>query len=375
MKFSFEAESYRKNLSDEIKEKRLENKEEAREFLEKERGTLAYRVAEDIHTVLRNISKVAKDQGAPESTMSIEANNEISTKIIKVPGESGHEHILEIHTIDISNKIPVELKLQFDLSRLQAIDKRVPQVGTGLYKDIHKDYTHVTTLVPQIQNAMDAHLFSRDLELLDKLLLVDKEHFGTLEILLRTEYSIGREKDPDLEKKILTRLKKYLSEEEMERLMVIRKYQATIDYRDLELATIDKLTRGAFFSKDSLIHVVAGDNPDFKYLEYPHLLARFPHAQDGITPSHKGYGAYEYSEEKQEGAAQEIPLNIEKLASSDLWFSSGRENKHHMYNGMVVVVCNPQSKIFKEKLRSISAYDKKGKEELDDSIKSLKLLD
>jgi|GEM_PF-3731431 len=99
MKFSFDFENYRKNLADELKKKRKESKENARNFLGDEKKTEKYNVAEEAKGIDFEIKKIKPDQKDKIKTL-----------------KSGGKY--EVETIDIKDKIPENIRIFIDKRRI-----------------------------------------------------------------------------------------------------------------------------------------------------------------------------------------------------------------------------------------------------------------
>jgi len=101
MKFSFDFEKYRDNLADDIREKRKESKQEARDALEKEQKEERYKIAKEAKAVDLEIKKVES-----------------------LAKEEFEKSDLSIKTIDIKDKIPEKIQLAIDRKRLTEIKYR-----------------------------------------------------------------------------------------------------------------------------------------------------------------------------------------------------------------------------------------------------------
>lgn len=128
MKFSFEAGGYRKNLAEQLKTERSVDKDGAEKLLEQERSTLQYQVSEDIKKVQRKIKEKRGESVEEENQITPE---KISTEVVKMEGSDGVEHELEISTIDISDQIPDEIKLVYDIYRLAVLDTQFKHLDLG----------------------------------------------------------------------------------------------------------------------------------------------------------------------------------------------------------------------------------------------------
>lgn len=107
MKFSFDAESYRKDLAEELKEKRAVSKDSAKEFLTNEQETKRYAIAKDIKLVSSEIRKMS----GKESDASNGVENRSTPE-------------LQIETFDLSDVMPEDLKLYIDAIRLKEIKRK-----------------------------------------------------------------------------------------------------------------------------------------------------------------------------------------------------------------------------------------------------------
>jgi hypothetical protein len=383
MKFSFDAESYRKDLADQIKEKRSVDKDVAKELLENERETLRYRVAEDIKKVLLNIENQKNVRGESDVSLEQEKNvaqgEEISCETIKFEGSDGTEHELEILVTDIRDKIPEELNLVFDITRLVAIDARSSGIGTGTHKDIYGDFNgneNERKVLPQKHSSLDSHLFSQDLDLLDKLLVIEKEREGFIDHMLHLEYfpDANDERNFILEDPLKNSytapiLNKYLDDAEKERLSMIIKYDRSIERYPNYLKSLDEFTEGAFTNPEMLNHFVAGDLPESTIRENPELMARFPHAVGSIIPNGR---QYKYDNSNRSGAkVQEIPFDVKRQTFTHLWALAGANTTYSNEN-LLVVLCDPKKERFRKEVQMVHAYDDYDGRKLQERIKNFK---
>lgn len=385
MKFSFDAESYRKDLAEELKEKRSVDKDVAKELLEKERETLRYRVAEDIHKVLTNIEKQKKTLGETNSSFDerekkSNEGQEISCETIKFEGSDGVEHELEIRISDIRDRIPEEINLFFDITRLFAIDAQSNGIGIGTYRDIYGNFKGKggeRKVLPNKNAAFDSHLFSRDLDLLDKLLTINKEDKWFFTKLIHPDFFPSDDEDefvienpyenPDL----APILNERLSDDEKKRLSAILDYKRSIIYNQSYLNTIDKLTDGAFTNPEMLCHFVAGDLVESTHKENPELMARFPHTPGSIVPT-RNRREYVYTDNNQQDVTlQEIPFDVKKQVFTHLWTTAGGSTSYSNEN-LIAIFCDPKKERFRKEVQTVHAYDDGGGHKLRDRVRDLK---
>ena len=130
MKFSFDSGGYRENLAGELREQRITDKEMARQTLEAKRVTLEYNVSEDVKRVQQKIRERREEQELKETGFTPNPEK-IVTEEILLSGSNGIEHLLEVQTIDISEQIPDEVKLIYDIYRLGVLDRKLKHLSVG----------------------------------------------------------------------------------------------------------------------------------------------------------------------------------------------------------------------------------------------------
>jgi len=112
MKFSFDYQDYRKNLADELKEKRKDSRKDAKDLLNKEKLTDAYEVSKDAKRVNFEIENVTGEK---------ELNTMGGNK--KTVFESDLSGKLQIEEIDVKDKFSEDFWLRIDKRRLDEIGK------------------------------------------------------------------------------------------------------------------------------------------------------------------------------------------------------------------------------------------------------------
>mgnify|MGYP001564130561 CR=1 FL=1 len=314
MKFSFEAGEYRKDLADSLKAKRAESRTEAKGLLEQERVTLNYKVSADIKKVLAKIEGKQPNQEEEEGL----ASKEVSTKVFKMEGSDGVEHEIEVHTLDISDKIPDTLKLAHDIYRLLVLDYKLSHlnVGPDIITQFAEGYLYETLKYPSVRGLINLYLSA-------KTKGEDRNLFLTNWPQLSDE---DKKKFSEVSKKL-----KYETDE------IVK--LATQDNKGL----CDVITEGAFLDEKTFAHVVGAyeegydmnleeDSPE----KYASLKNRYPHA-------------------RPDEIVGEQMLDVSDAKSKELWFHAGGADYNNSFKMMLL--CNSESERFKKEVNGFSSYN------------------
>lgn len=267
MKFSFEAGGYRKNLAEELKTERSVDKAEATKLLEQERSTLQYQVSADIKEVLRKIKEKRGESVEEESQVAPE---KISTEIMKMEGSDGVEHELEISTIDISDQIPDEIKLAYDICRLAVLDSTFKHLdlGSGALTDILTQHTEMGGRpLRKIQSIHHSFPF------------------------IMGAYIESKRSDKEISKRGMR------DEDEM--------YDSYVELKKRYEEFLNQITGGAFLDDKVFAHVVGAEENAQKDSEKLSRLKKM------------------WPNEQRDGAVTEEAFDIHVVASKELWVNAG----------------------------------------------------
>lgn len=331
MKFSFDAESYRKNLASEIKEKRSEgNREDAKELLDKERETLRYHVAEDIKNVLRKIEQkedVIKVDDNFSQEKTTEKGKEISCEVIKMTGSDGTERELEVRTFDVTERIPEEMRLMFDIERLAALDRKFDILDIGPKKFATKTDVRSFNFEDYITASYP-----------DAKEITEERRQRIYDAICEAYYDGYTERFPDKSSAFDAPEIKKLNEF-IDGLTDIQEHMFAYKLKLQELNEIARdLTDGDYLRGNMLCHVVAalGVKGDLTHLpseqpdDYRKLIRRRLHQKsDSDIP-------------------EEDIFNVHTAESKTLWFST--KDVWSTSPNNIILVCNPKNDRFKKEL-------------------------
>lgn len=329
MKFSFEAGQYRKNLADKVREKRADDRNEAKELLEKERETLKYHVAEDIKKVLMNIEKkkkVLNDNVSPEQEKQGTDTERESVEIVRMEGSDGIEHVLEIRTTDISDRIPEEVKLIYDIYRLAVLDRKLQHsnVGSGTFNRFRKEEGGYYTVLDNIVDSKSTHdlLFSYLLTMLNEediqTFISDLPPGGLSiaeQIREREIYDKTEETSHEIGRVVYDKLHNFL----------------------------EIITNGAISDKNVFAHVVGAEEEGFNGFslkvsapeKYANLKNRYPHKH-------------------QNDVVREQEFDTHGAQSDYLWVNAGGT----FYDGLFkpTMLCDSRNERFRKEIETFSLY-------------------
>ncbi|KKU81224.1 MAG: hypothetical protein UY07_C0023G0008 [Parcubacteria group bacterium GW2011_GWA1_47_8] len=315
MKFSFDAAKYRNELAGQLEEIRTADKEAARQTLGEERKTLKYRVSEDIKKVTQKLRD--KEQGQRESA-GIFSQEKIVTEELRLEGSDGVEHLLEIQTIDISDQIPDEVKLIYDVYRLMFLDYHLENldIGPRLLEGFprEKEDGFYERVGENISNG------SYDSILEDYL--ITKINDGSLRVL--------KEANPPQKNDQAQLLKNIHKQREEVATMVKTIYEKFNEF-------LNSITHGAISDKSYFTHVVGAfengytvnlrsDHPE----KHANLRRRYPH-------------------KSQEGKPTEEKISVHNAESDYLWVNAGGT----AYNGLFkpTLLINSRDERFRKEIK------------------------
>lgn len=338
MKFSFEAENYRKNLAEDLKEKRAEgNREEAKEILEKEREEFRYHVARDIKKVLKKLEggeeeEREEDTSEQESGTEHEYGKEIWTETLEMEGSDGEKHTLEVTVLDVSEDMPEEVKLLHDIYRLAVLDTKLKDLGVGpdnpYFKDERTDMEGNLGAVTIREYKWLAHIYHESFP--NKQDVEEVTYEETLDKIIRAAFS-------------------------------------------KQEAFINTITNGSLDDKRVFEHIVGGGGGESGYQvdmkhsrkdDYTKLMNRFIHPQEG-TPKENIFD-----------------IKDESTKSKELWFSpkGNDENKGKIGGGPVmrsldrmILLCNTENGRFKKEIESVSggSYGTRSAQEYNNALEQI----
>lgn len=338
MKFSFDSEGYRNNLANELREKRATDKEGARQRLEEERATLQYKVSEDIKRVKQKIKEKREKKGL--ETFPFIPNPEKTTlEEVRLEGSDGIEHLLEVQTIDISDQIPEEVKLIYDIFRLFTLEQKLAHldINSGILNHAPVVYQSQDGKIAgqrrQVADFTNAKGENAEVGFTEYIRL--KLNDDDLELLANDEMAFysNKESSPENDE----RAGELLEATEKEAFEIT-------DLMNKKFNRFYELVTNGAISNDNYFSHVMGANEEGYFIK---LKNDYPERHADLKN--------QYPHESDKEIVTEKPIEV-GLASSDyLWVNAGGTAYNRLFKPIILI--NSYSRRFKAELNGFGFYE------------------